>query len=317
MKLSIIIPVFNTFHYLRACVQSVCEQSGMEIEVLLIDDASDDGSGDLCDKLANEYPNVRVFHTEKGGLSVARNIGIKNAQGDYVAFLDSDDCWLPIHEWSQIMAKMQEQNEVIFFDVVHKYEGSLQFQKPLRLFSHTSKSDLFTTLIAQNQLHTSACFQFLQRKFLIDNNLFFEPNLYSEDIDWTLRLWQNAKSMAKIDQYIYVYCHRKGSISTSFLFKNLLSYDWIFTTWKQKKLSNDWQKATFMYLANMFVSCLYLFYRVEERHRQEAKRILQTHSDLLQYGITPKVKRARALQRWLGFSAMVQILAVYGYFRYL
>ena len=95
-------------------MQSVCEQSGMEIEVLLIDDASDDGSGDLCDKLANEYPNVRVFHTEKGGLSVARNIGIKNAQGDYVAFLDSDDCWLPIHDWSQIMAKMQEQNEVIF-----------------------------------------------------------------------------------------------------------------------------------------------------------------------------------------------------------
>ena len=88
---SIIIPVYNVEQYIERCVESVLEQTYDNLDILLIDDGSRDGSGALCDALANNDERIRVFHKKNGGLSDARNMGLDKSKGEYVFFLDSDD----------------------------------------------------------------------------------------------------------------------------------------------------------------------------------------------------------------------------------
>lgn len=90
-KVSIIVPVYNTLDCLERCVNSICGQDYENLEIILVDDGSTDGSGELCDTLAAKDIRIRVYHKENGGASSARNLGLRNAVGDYVGFVDSDD----------------------------------------------------------------------------------------------------------------------------------------------------------------------------------------------------------------------------------
>ena len=89
--ISVIVPVYNTVKYLDKCIQSILSQTYTDFELLLIDDGSTDSSGAICDRYAVQDSRVRVFHKENGGVSSARNIGLDNARGEWVAFVDSDD----------------------------------------------------------------------------------------------------------------------------------------------------------------------------------------------------------------------------------
>lgn len=90
-KISVIVPVYNTLDYLPRCVRSLQVQTYRNLEILLVDDGSTDGTGELCDRLAAGDERIRVFHKPNGGSSSARNFGIARAQGKYVGFVDSDD----------------------------------------------------------------------------------------------------------------------------------------------------------------------------------------------------------------------------------
>ena len=93
--ISIVIPVYNTAQYLPRCIESVLNQSFRDFELLLVDDGSTDGSGDICDRYENKDNRIRVFHKKNGGVSSARNLGIVNAFGEWLLFVDSDDEILP------------------------------------------------------------------------------------------------------------------------------------------------------------------------------------------------------------------------------
>jgi glycosyltransferase involved in cell wall biosynthesis len=95
MKLSIIVPVYNTSKFLEKCIQSILDQSYRDYELLLVDDGSTDHSGDICDQFAAKDARVKVFHKSNGGVDSARNLGIEKAQGEYFYFVDSDDELLP------------------------------------------------------------------------------------------------------------------------------------------------------------------------------------------------------------------------------
>lgn len=88
---SIIIPVYNTKPYLERCIQSIVHQTYKNLEILLIDDGSTDGSSGLCDRFEEQYANIHVVHLENSGVSAARNRGLDIAQGAFILFIDSDD----------------------------------------------------------------------------------------------------------------------------------------------------------------------------------------------------------------------------------
>lgn len=92
-KFTVIIPVYNVAAYLAKCIDSVLKQEFKQYEVILIDDGSTDESGTICDKFAEQDKRIVVIHQKNKGLSAARNIGIENAKGEYILFLDSDDYW--------------------------------------------------------------------------------------------------------------------------------------------------------------------------------------------------------------------------------
>ena len=91
LNISVVIPIFNADKYLHRCINSVLSQSYTDFELLLIDDGSTDKSGKICDEYAREDDRVRVFHKENGGVSSARNLGLDNAKGEWVSFVDADD----------------------------------------------------------------------------------------------------------------------------------------------------------------------------------------------------------------------------------
>ncbi len=92
MLISVIVPVYNIEkEYLERCIRSICGQTYKNLEILLVDDGATDGSGAICDRFAAEDDRIRVFHKENGGSSSARNLGIKEAKGEYIGFIDSDD----------------------------------------------------------------------------------------------------------------------------------------------------------------------------------------------------------------------------------
>ena len=89
--ISIIVPVYNVEPYLRKCLDSILAQTYRDLEILIIDDGSTDGSGRICDEYAGKDDRIKVFHTENHGLSAARNYALDRSHGDYIAFIDSDD----------------------------------------------------------------------------------------------------------------------------------------------------------------------------------------------------------------------------------
>ena len=98
MTFSIIIPICNVEKYLRQCIDSVLAENFLDCEIILVNDGSPDDCGEICDEYANKYSHIKVIHKHNGGLSDARNAGIKEAKGDYLIFLDSDDYWININK---------------------------------------------------------------------------------------------------------------------------------------------------------------------------------------------------------------------------
>ena len=106
--ISVIVPVYNTKDYLVRCVDSICAQTYRNLELLLVDDGSTDGTGRLCEELAEKDSRIRVFHQENGGSSSARNLGIRNAAGGYLGFVDSDD-YIEPDMYEKLLRVMTEQ----------------------------------------------------------------------------------------------------------------------------------------------------------------------------------------------------------------
>ena len=108
MKISVIIPVYNTEKYLKECVESVLAQTYHNLEILLINDGATDLSPQICESYAKQDARIKLIHKENGGLSDTRNTGIKQCSGDYVLFLDSDDYWDDPKMVEKLVDQMQQ-----------------------------------------------------------------------------------------------------------------------------------------------------------------------------------------------------------------
>lgn len=122
MLISVIVPVYNVENYLRHCVQSITSQAYKKLEVLLVDDGSTDRSGQICDELALQDSRIRVFHKENGGVSSARNLGIENASGDYICFVDSDD-WLDTDYFDKAVPVLKKERPVLLMNNYVRDDG--------------------------------------------------------------------------------------------------------------------------------------------------------------------------------------------------
>lgn len=333
MKLSIIIPVYNVEQYLQNCVQSVLTQTYQDLEIILVDDGSTDGSGQLADEICST-PNslmsssphcLKCIHKPNGGLSDARNAGLKVATGDYVAFLDSDDVYLLNDGIAQLMALAHaEQPDVLLFQAVDIYPHRQSARKAYDtdyLATHTG-TEVFHQLVRTQCFNMSACFQVIRRDLLEEHQIYFEKGLLSEDVDWSLRLWRYVSKVRAINLPLYGYQHREGSISTTYTIRNLRSYEHIFAKFvrlyeecvKDAATECYW-RTTMGYLAQMYTSCLYAYGQIDRKDKKEAYAILLQYASLLNHTISAKSNRVVKLKRVVGLRMTIWVFALYGKIR--
>lgn len=205
MKVSVIIPVYNTELYLRECLDSVLAQTHRDMEIIVVDDGSTDSSAAICDDYAAMDTGVRVLHCENGGLSVARNRGIAVATGDYVTFVDSDDYIHP----EMLSVLLSAQADVVSCRFTRN-EKELGIGSPVFKF-HDSTEAAEGILYQKKAFTPSACAHLLKRELLSDESLFRTGILY-EDLDWLYRVYQSASGVKNCSSRLYFYRDTDGSI---------------------------------------------------------------------------------------------------------
>lgn len=314
MTISIVIPVYNVKPYLERCVQSVLCQTYKDLEVILVDDGSTDGSGALCDTIASIDQRICVVHQKNQGLSGARNTGIQRARGEYIAFLDSDDEWL-LSDGLERLIQMGNADLIAFkrVDIWGKDSRIASADYDTEKINRMSDTQtVFSFLVNTQQLQISACFLLVRRQILLDYDIFFPSGMISEDLFWNFHLWQHLTSVKFANLDLYGYYHREGSITTSPDIRYYHSYDQIFTYWKaqcDEGCTNA--EAIRIFLANMWVSRGYAYHFLNAKDKPEALHILKKHSDLLSHGSSPKSKRTRRMVNLIGVKATAVVLGWY------
>lgn len=228
MLFSIIIPVYNTEKYLHQCVDSVLAQDFKDYEIILVDDGSPDNSNKICDEYAYKFPHIQVIHKENGGLSDARNAGLKIATGDYLMFLDSDDFWKGeniLCDLSSIINKVNP--DVITHDLATFYDNDSRYN------SECSKKDLglssdfvehYETLVKNLLYEPTGCNKIFRRKLVADNKIEFQKGVLHEDVAWCYDMAQHIKTYAIYESTFYQYrLGRDGAITNKISDKNIIS----------------------------------------------------------------------------------------------
>lgn len=218
MKVSIIIPVYNSETSLRKCVESLVFGQEKDIEVILIEDCSQDNSWELCKKLANEYSEVKCLrNSENKGVSYTRNQGIKAAMGRYVLFVDSDDWVSGKYVKDLLNAVCQNQDTLIicgfcFLDVLHNNRKNFVWKMNGEKVYHLVTKDLFK--LQYKLLLQQLWNKIFRRDIIIDNGVFFdETQSMGEDFQFVLDYIQAAqiKKYVIINRPLYYYIRTKRS----------------------------------------------------------------------------------------------------------
>ncbi|WP_339220074.1 glycosyltransferase family 2 protein [Paenibacillus sp. FSL W7-1332] len=211
-KISIIIPVYNTLNWLQDCVDSILKQSYENIEVILVNDGSTDGSGAICDSIKKLDTRVRVYHKLNSGLSDTRNYGLEMASGKYIIFVDSDD--IVAENLVEVLYNNCKENK---FNLVQCYY--LRFEDKNNLFSYsTAPPELIVYegkamhwgLIGKGKTRPMAWAKIFERSLF--NDVTFPVGLIHEDEAAIHRILYNAKSMAVINDRLYFYRKTPTSI---------------------------------------------------------------------------------------------------------
>lgn len=218
-KISIIIPIYNVERYVTRCLQSVINQTyTTNVECILVDDCSEDNSKDIAENLIENYKGNISFkiisHTRNKGLSAARNTGIRNASGEYLYFLDSDDEILP-EALSVFISFLDKRPNVdcVIGDVYASYPFSKWIRVKLNdeLYVQGNKT-IQKLMLRRNPFPVTAWNKLIRRDLIINKNLYFAEGYIHEDEIWSFLLSRHITSYGYINYATYVYYQNPNSI---------------------------------------------------------------------------------------------------------
>ncbi len=215
--LSIIIPLYNVEKYIAKCLDSFINQSLENCEIIVIDDGSTDNSSKIVDEYVLHYPNsIKKIKKNNGGLSSARNFGLKYASGKYIAFVDSDD-YVSSNFISNIKKEIVHQPDLIRFNLTSVNDGVEKNEQEPKF----DNIDEIQFHILTDEIGNQACKNVY--KVEIISNVPFKENVVFEDLYWTYKIFYKSKSIRFIDSTMYYYLMRKDSITHSTKKKQIAS----------------------------------------------------------------------------------------------
>lgn len=253
-KISIIIPIYNVEKYLKKCLDSVINQTFQDTEIILVNDGSPDNSQIIVNEYKKKYPKkIKFYIKENGGLSSARNYGLKYAKGEYILFIDSDD---------YIDCTMVEK----LYSSIEKNHSDIAMCDFIKVYENKTKKDYVKTFYGdeydkKNFLMSSpgVCIKLVKRKIIKDNKIKFMENVWFEDVAFSLKLILMSSKISYVNEGLYYYFKHKSSIMhSSNVLKNqdlILDFDDAISFFKQKNMYEKYkQEIEFHCIDRMYLS---------------------------------------------------------------
>ena len=217
--ISIIVPVYQVEEYLSQCIESIIRQTYKDIEIILVDDGSLDSSGDICDKFARTDNRIKVIHTKNGGVSKARNIGLKNACGKYICFIDSDDYVKEDYIERLFELCIENDSDISICGVIDIENGQVKNKSKAINTVYSSTQAIKEVFEEKNFYCVMWAKMFKKRLFEYYN--FCEDTAVAEDLQIIYKIFDEASSIAiNTKECLYYYRVREGSTQNSKFNKN-------------------------------------------------------------------------------------------------
>lgn len=202
---SVVIPVYQVKLYLAHCLDSVINQNYNELEIIVIDDGSTDGSELICDQYAAKDSRIKVIHQKNSGLSVARNMGIKESRGEYITFVDSDDIVSLEMVEEMVSLATKEDADVVKIGVIRKYSIE-ECASVLKGYTVQTGLSSLHLLFSSNSQIVCGCGKLFRRDIIANTR--FPVGRYFEDEYFVPRIYARAKKVVLSDSELYFYMQR-------------------------------------------------------------------------------------------------------------
>lgn len=308
MDLSIIVPIYNVESYLAECLRSLYKISNLRYEVILVNDGSKDNSYKIMEEFAELHPSKTVIiNKENGGLSSARNAGLKVAKGMYVSFIDSDD-FIDTDEFEKFVIEGIKSRVDIAV-------GNMRYYVPGRIGEPLFRARKIKELgvvngieFLWNLFQAPKCYReevvddIYRRDFLLKNKLFFNEDIVHEDSEFTTLAYLRAKKIKYIDKAFYFYRQREGSIMNKVSEKSIVSLEKICEKFlvENRKLENKKGKEALSTLILSFYSTvIYKRYNGGGDYQRVYSRYKEIYKELKKY-VQPNIE-----QKLLSYSIFI------------
>lgn len=308
MDLSIIVPIYNVEEYLAECLKSLYKISNLRYEVILVNDGSKDKSSKIIEDFKELYPKQTIIiNKENGGLSSARNAGLKVAKGKYISFIDSDD-FIDTDEFKKFVIEgISSRVDIAVGNM--RYYAPGRIGEPLFRSKLIKDSGVITGIdFLWRVLQSPKCYReevvddIYRRNFLIKNNLFFNENIVHEDSEFTTLAYLKAKKVKYIDKTFYFYRQREGSIMNKVSEKSIISLEIICERLFEEFISIDDKKAKealSSLILSFYSTILYKRYNGKENYTKVYQRYKELYLELKKYS------QSNIEQRLLSFSIFI------------
>ena len=210
--ISVIVPIYNVEDYLHRCVDSIRNQSYTNLEIILVDDGSPDNCGKICDEYAEKDNRVVVVHRKNGGLSAARNSGINICKGEYIGFVDSDDCIHP-QMYELLFKDIKKNNTILSFCQPNMCHNQVVKHVDINEETICYNSSFILKKALVEDIWWSACSKLYHKS--IFNMIRFPEGRTNEDYPTTVQIFDYCETIAVNFNKLYNYCLRTGSITRS------------------------------------------------------------------------------------------------------
>lgn len=311
---SFIVPVYNAEKYIEETIESILRQ-GECCELILVDDGSTDNSSGICDKYAEKYNRVKVYHKTNKGPGAARNFGLEKANGRYCIFVDSDDYISDnlIRHFDEGYADRRA--DVVFYNIVKVFPDGTKRQMSEGLkrkeIYKKSANDVLKSISKCSKFPASTGGKIIKTEFLRKNNIRFAEGLIGEDIDWTLQLVCNMESADVYESENYYYRITSDTRHSYGKEKSLDDQLTIIENWLDKSINNINRKYILSFLAFQYAVSLSFYGAFPEETRKKYRKRIKKMKFLLSRGKTNKIRLIRFAVFLLGTDRASQLLYKY------
>ena len=275
IKVSIIMPVFNAENYIQKSIKSLLNQTLKEIEIIIVNDGSEDKSKEIIKKYEEKYPDkIKYLEKENGGAADARNYALKYAKGEYIAFLDADD-YVELDMYEKMYNKAQEENSsIVECDFYWEYPHKKKLDTGI-IYNNKKEMLLFARVIPWNKL--------IKRNILESNEILFPKGLRYEDVEFTYKLVPYCEKVSFVKEPLVHYVQRKTSVSYEFnertrdifaVLDNVINY------YKANLLYDDYEtQLEYIYTRYLLCSSLGRIVKIKDKKLRE-KILYETWKNL-------------------------------------